>query len=92
LTLSPSIWWDDGILLDYEAETRQSNSSDSTFVFIGCGEFEEGIVILAQEWYYRLSTNYPDSKVEYYKLSNLSHVSSAMQNVSFGLELYYQTK
>lgn len=92
LTLSPSIWWDDGVLLDYEAETRELNSKDSTFVFIGCGEFEEGIVVLAKEWNYRLSTFYPICKVDYRKLSNLSHVSSAMYNVTNGLEFYYKNK
>jgi hypothetical protein len=89
LILSPSIWWDDGVLLDFEMANRESNSKDSTIVYIGCGEFEEGIVILAKEWYYRLATYYPDCQVTYKKLPNLAHVSSAMQNVSYGLEFYY---
>ena len=92
LTLSPSIQWDDGILLDYEFETRESNSADSTFVYIGCGEFEEMIVVLAKEWYYRLSTYYPECRVAFKKWSNLAHTSSAMRNVEFGLELYYTNK
>jgi uncharacterized protein len=92
LTLSPSIWYDDGVLLDYEQETRDLNSSDTTIVYIGCGEFEETIVILAQEWHYRLENYYPVCKVEYKKLSNLAHVSSAMKNVNYGLDFYYKNK
>ncbi len=92
LTLSPSIQWDDGILLDYEIETRELNSDDSTFVFIGCGEFEEMIVVLAEEWHHRLSTYYPECRVSYKKWPNLAHISSAMRNVDLGLETYYKNK
>lgn len=92
LTLSPSIWWDDGVLLDLESETRESNSTGSSLVYIGSGEFEEGIVIFAKEWNYRLSTFYPGCKVEYNNLRNLSHVSSALKNATYGIEFYYKNK
>ncbi len=92
LTLSPSLWYDNNLLFQYEKDTRASNSAIDNLVFTGCGELEEDIVLGAREWNYRLSTFYPNCKQAYQKLKNRGHASSAIENTEAGLEFYYKNK
>jgi predicted alpha/beta superfamily hydrolase len=92
LTLSPSLWYDNNLLFQYEKDTRASNSAINNLVFTGCGQLEEDIVLGAQEWNYRLSTVYTNCKHAYQKLKNRGHASSAEENAEKGLEFYYKNK
>ncbi len=92
LTLSPSLWYDNNLLFQYETDTRASNSAIDNLVFTGCGQLEEAIVLGAQEWNYRLSTFYPNCKLAYQKLKNRGHTTSAEENAETGLEFYYKNK
>jgi len=92
LMLSPSLWYDNGLLLQYESDFRAQNATINNLVFVGCGELEESIVLGAQEWDYRLSTFYPNCIHSFYKLLNRSHVESAFPNAEQGLAYYYENK
>jgi predicted alpha/beta superfamily hydrolase len=90
LTLSPSLWYDNEILLQYETETRTNNSVINTLVFTGSGELEEIFVLRAREWNYRLSTFYPNCIHAYQIVNNRNHRESALPNAETGLEFYFK--
>lgn len=92
ITLSPSIWYDNNILLHYEQETRVNNLASKKIVFIGCGELEEAIAITAKEWNYRLSTYYSNCKTGFNKLANRNHNESGLENAEIGIDFYYKNK
>jgi predicted alpha/beta superfamily hydrolase len=92
LCLSPAFWYGDGVVLRCEEEDRAMNSSRKSIVFVGCGEYEDGIAILAEEFYLRLLKYYPNCITDFKKLKNQSHGSSLYQNVNHGLELYFKNK
>lgn len=92
LILSPSLWYDNGILLQYESDFRTQNSAQANLVFIACGELEESIVLGTQELDYRLSAYYPNCIHYYHKAINRAHLESAFPNVEKGLEFYFKNK
>lgn len=92
LMLSPALWWGDGTILKYEKENRALNVPRKTLVYVGWGEFEETIGILAKEWVLRMQNYYPNCKLEYKQISNTAHVSSAADDILNGLDFYYKNK
>jgi hypothetical protein len=92
LTLSPAFWWGDGTILDYENETRAINSSRKSLVYVSCGEFEEGIRILAKEWHYRLDTFYPDCSTDFHMVNMAGHISSAKESINKSIDFYFKNK
>ena len=92
LMLSPAFWWGDGAILDYESESRTANSNRETLVFVGCGELEEGIRILAIEWHYRLKTFYLNCAATYHMEPMKAHLSSAGKNLRKGIAFYFQNE
>jgi len=91
LVLSPAFWYGDGVALKCEERNRDQNYSRNSIVFVGCGEYEDGIAILAEEFYLRLINYYPNCITEFKKLKNESHGSSLYHNVRFGMELFFKT-
>lgn len=92
IMLSPSLWYDNSVMLKYETESGTINMAYKNLVFIGCGEFEEDIVVRSQELNYRLSQFYSNTTLRYNKIPNRYHVSSAFENAEKGLVFYYQHK
>ncbi|MDX2068633.1 MAG: alpha/beta hydrolase-fold protein [Haliscomenobacter sp.] len=90
LLLSPALWWDDGVTLRYELENRSNNAPQKTLVYVGCGELEEAITILAEEWYLRLQKYYPNCKSTFVKIRNTSHNSSMVENFEQAIHFYYR--
>lgn len=92
LLLSPAFWWDDGVLMRQEESRREQNKARPSLVYVGCGEFEESIVILAQEWHLRLKRYYPQCRSAFYRVSNSSHLSSAFANLERGMDFYFMNR
>ena len=92
LTLSPAFYWGNGTILEYEKETRILNSSQKSLVYVSCGEFEEGIRILAKEWQYRLDTYYPNCTTDFHEVSNTGHISSAKESINKSIDFYFKNK
>jgi hypothetical protein len=92
LTLSPAFWWGDGTILDYENETRAKNLSRKSLVYVSCGEFEEGIRILAKEWQYRLKTYYSNCTTDFHMVNSAGHISSAKESINMSIGFYFKNK
>lgn len=92
LMLSPAYWWDDGKILQYEKETRTANAGRQTLVYVGWGEFEEPIGILAKEWALLMQKYYPNCKLDFKQIPNTAHISSAAEDILNGLDFYYKNQ
>ncbi|MDD4210065.1 MAG: alpha/beta hydrolase-fold protein [Bacteroidales bacterium] len=92
LMLSPSLWYDNALLLQQETDFRALNTSIDNLVFVGCGELEESIVLVAQEWDYRLASFYPNCTHSFYKVISRAHLESAFPDVEKGLDFYFKNK
>jgi uncharacterized protein len=91
LTLSPSLFYNNDLIMTYEKDTRSQLKTNTNLVFIGFGELETLIGIYAQEWYFRLSTYYPNNKIMVHKNAHF-HTSSELDNISMGLDFYFKNK
>jgi uncharacterized protein len=91
LTLSPSLFYDNDLIMTFEKDARSQLKTNTNLVFIGFGELETLIGIYAQEWYFRLSTYYPNNKTMVHKNAHL-HTSSELDNISMGLDFYFKNK
>jgi len=92
LMLSPSLWYDNALLLQQESDFRAYNTPINNLVFVGCGELEESIVLVAQEWDYRLTSFYPNCIHSFYKVISRAHLESAFPSVEKGIEFYFKNK
>lgn len=92
ISLSPSSWYDNELIFQYETATRASNSAINNLVFIGYGELEDSTMIRAEKWNHLLSTYYPNCKTGFNKLANRDHVDSALENAAIGIDFYYKNK
>ncbi len=95
LMLSPSIWYDNEILLRYEQENRNiNNNNHHQLVYMGLGELEKGGRMLApfEAFYHRLAYNYPGIKLERHLEPHLDHVGSKNPNIIEGLHFYFENR
>lgn len=90
LMLSPAIWYDDGICLEYESENRSSIESSEQIVFISKAELE-ATQLFATMFYDRLE-NYENTDVAIHKIKGKDHASSAKSAITEGLSFYYHLK
>jgi uncharacterized protein len=91
LTLSPSLFYDNDLIMTFEKDARSQLKTNTNLVFIGFGELETLIGIYAQEWHFRLSTFYPNNKTMVHKNAHF-HTSSELDNISMGLDFYFKNK
>lgn len=94
IMLSPSIWYDNEILLRFEQETRSDNNENQQLVFMGLGELENSGRMLApyEAFYQRLNNNYPYMKIVSNLEKNLNHMGSKNPNIVKGLNYYFQNR
>jgi hypothetical protein len=93
LILSPSLWYDNEIMLKFEEENRNININSHQLVFLGLGELEMGRMLAPfQAFYQRLLINYPDMLIRRQIEENLSHRGSENPNILEGLKFYFQNR
>jgi predicted alpha/beta superfamily hydrolase len=94
LMLSPSIWYDNEIMLKLEQENRVSNGNNRQVVFMGLGELENGGRMRApyEAFHQRLEINYPSIQIESRLQSHLDHMGSKNPNIIEGLKFYFQNR
>lgn len=94
LMLSPSLWYDNEILLRYEENNRDINNNSHQLVYLGLGELEKGGRMLApfEAFYHRLAFNYPRIKLERHLEPHLDHVGSKNPNILEGLHFYFENR
>jgi len=93
ILLSPSLWYDNEIMLTFEEEYRHSNVNSHQLVFLGLGELEMGRMLTPfQAFYQRLQINYPDLIIKRQIAAGLSHRGSENPNILEGLNFYFQNR
>ena len=94
LMLSPSIWYDNEIILKLEKEHRNANQANHQLVYLGLGELEKSGRMLApfQAFYQQLAKNYPGIELERQLQPHLDHVGSKNPNIIEGLQFYFQNR
>jgi predicted alpha/beta superfamily hydrolase len=94
IMLSPSLWYDNEIMLRLEQEYRNLNTSNHQLVFLGLGELENEGRMLApfQAFYLRLQNNYPDIIIKSHLEPHLDHRGSEKPNITDGLNFYFQNR
>lgn len=92
LMLSPSLWYDNEIILKFEQEYREKNESENQLVFMGLGGLESGGRMMApfQAFYLRLNNNYSSMKLTKNIEPQLEHMGSKNPNIIKGLNYYFQ--
>lgn len=94
LMLSPSIWYDNEIMLKFESDYRNVNQQNHQFVFMGLGELENEGRMLApfEAFYLRLKFNYPGIELQKNLVAGLGHVGSKNPNIEESLNFYFKNK
>jgi len=92
LLLSPSIWYDNEIILELERENRNINSNNHQLVFLGLGQLENQGRMLApfEAFYQRLKNNYNDIAIHRHLEPHLDHMGSKNPNILKGLNFYFK--
>jgi predicted alpha/beta superfamily hydrolase len=94
LMLSPSIWYDNEIMLRLEQENRENNKKNQQLVFMGLGEMENSGRMPApyEAFHQRLQNNYSDMKITSHLEPHLDHMGSKNPNIIEGLKFYFQNR
>ena len=91
IMLSPSLWFDNYVLLQMEKDNRANNKINKQLVFMGIGANEEGDRMLApfETFYQTLHDNYSNIKLGKNIEKNTSHMDSRNPNMIKGLVYYF---
>ena len=94
ILLSPSLWFDDLISLQLEADYRQHNKDRSQLVFMGIGAAENLGRMQApfEAFYQTLRDNYSAIQLTKNREENLDHMGSKDPNIVKGLNYYFQNR
>lgn len=94
LMLSPSIWYDNEIILQMEQDNRGSIRNRHQLVYMGLGELERGGRMLApfQAFFQVMENNYPGIAIEKKLQPHLDHQGSKNPNIIDGLNFYFQNR
>ncbi len=94
LMLSPSLWYDNEILFDFEKEVRDVLKDQIQLVFLGIGELENAGRMQApfKAFYHALTKYYPGTKLLKNSVPHLDHMGSKNPNIEKALEFYFQNK
>ncbi|MEO8146844.1 MAG: alpha/beta hydrolase-fold protein [Bacteroidia bacterium] len=94
IMLSPSVWYDDEIMLRLEQENRDINKNNHQLVFMGLGELENEGRMLApfMALFQRMQNNYFDMQIASHLEPHQDHNGSKNPNISAGLKFYFQNK
>ncbi len=94
ILLSPSIWYDNEVMLRFEQENRTLNNKNQQLVFMGIGELENAGRMQApfEAFYQRLLNNYTGIKISKHIVPHLDHMGSKNESIEVGLKFYFQNK
>lgn len=94
ILLSPSLWFDNLISLQFEKNHRAENQDRPQLVFMGIGEAENYGRMQApfEVFYQTLFGRYTQIKLEKNMEGNLGHLGSKKPNIVKGLNYYFQNR
>jgi predicted alpha/beta superfamily hydrolase len=94
ILLSPSLWFDNLIALQFEKDKRVENKDSLQLVFMGIGGAENiGRMQAPFEAFYQiLQDNYTNIRLQKNVEGNLAHMGSRHPNIIKGLNYYFQNR
>lgn len=94
LMLSPSLWYDNEIILLQEQDHRDEIKANHQLVYLGLGELEKSgrMLVPFQAFYQQLEDNYPGIALERQLQPHLDHQGSKQPNIIEGLQFYFQNR
>ncbi len=90
LLLSPSLIYDNEIILQYEQQTREAIKSQAQWIYFGVGGTEPNMLPPIELLYNRIKKDYLNAKVELYINPGKGHNSSKDENIKKALEFYFK--
>ncbi len=94
ILLSPSLWFDNLISLQFEKDNRDDNRNSTQLVFMGIGEAENSGRMQApfEAFYQALRHNYAHINLGKNLEENLDHMGSKNPNIIKGLNYYFKNR
>lgn len=94
LLLSPSIWFDNEVVLHLEKLNRMQNKDRSQLVFMGIGEMENLGRMQApfEAFYQTLHNHYTNIRLSKNRERDLDHMGSKNPNIINGLNYYFNNR
>lgn len=94
ILLSPSLWFDNLISLQFEKDHRNENKHRAQLVFMGIGGAENSGRMQApfEAFHQMLQDNYTHLKLGKNMEKNLGHMGSRNPNIVKGLDYYFQNR
>lgn len=94
ILLSPSLWFDNEVLLLLEKDYRAANHPMHQVVFMGIGEVENSGRMQApfEAFYQTLNDHYTHTKLSKNREKDLDHMGSKNPNIIKGLTYYFQNR
>lgn len=94
ILLSPSLWYDNLISLQFEKDNRSENKDREQLIFMGIGGAENlGRMQAPFEAFYQiLRDNYTHIRLEKNIEAHLGHLGSSNPNIVKGLDYYFQNR
>ena len=91
LILSPSLWWDEQVFFQKEAELRPTIQNNSHNIFLGIGEMEPfGMNPVLELFASRLKEHYPNVNFVKWRVEGKGHNDSKPENLERGLQFFFQ--
>lgn len=92
LLLSPSLFYDNSIILKYEQQKREAIKSKKQLVFIGLGSLENGLLPSSDLLYQRLVKFYPNTTSVFELIPGRGHMSSKDIDIENAISFYFKNR
>lgn len=91
IMLSPSLWYDNEVVLKYEQASSEEAKNKEQLVFMGIGASENEDRMLApfERFYQQLAENHPNMKLAKNVEKGRGHMGSKDPNIEKGLEFFF---
>lgn len=92
LLLSPSLFYDNSVILNYEQAARPTSDKNTQLVFIGLGGTEGSLLPANELFYKRLLKFYPLAKSTFQLVPGRGHLSSKEINIENAINFYFKNR
>ncbi|QMU28742.1 alpha/beta hydrolase [Adhaeribacter radiodurans] len=92
LLLSPSLFYDNSIILQYEQQIRPSIKNKKQLVFVGAGSTEKDLLVANDLFYRRLVNFYPHTTSLFSLVPGKGHLASKNTDIEKAIHFYYKNR
>jgi predicted alpha/beta superfamily hydrolase len=92
LLLSPSLFYDNSVVLQYEKQSRPSIKDKTQLIFVGAGSSEQALLPANDLFYRRLTSFYPHTKSTFELVPGKGHISSRNADIENAIRFYFKNK